>query len=189
MFEICLCGGDADAGQAVVRSRGASRINRAQLVEIRRQIGLAHGVGGWIAAGQMRARDWKLQPVWGSCEGASWECERVTVAWAGAQAVVYAVGSFTHGMQVGVDASWMQLWLTQTEGSVGQEYARAKGLSGLPDTHGSAGALTTAFVLGYKYVASYGLTFNPQIAAGPVVATTGDVFLLPRVSLNAGWTF
>jgi hypothetical protein len=45
-----------------------------------------------------------------------------------------------------------------------------------------------AAVLGYKIVTRLGFTFNPQIAAGPLVTGEG-VAIAPRLALNAGWSF
>jgi hypothetical protein len=142
------------------------------------------GAAGWIGGGRATQRDGKLQPVWGSCDSALFDCQRETVAWAGAQIVVYGVGSFTHGLQVGAEASWMQLWLTKTDGSLDTSL----GLEA-PALHRSAGVLLTGAVFGYKYVAPFGLTFNPQFAVGPAIATDGSFAVLPRLALNAGWTF
>jgi hypothetical protein len=145
------------------------------------------GLGGWVGAGQWRRSDNQMLTVWQSCNGLL-SCDRAAVVGAGAQAVVYPVGTFEHGMQVGLETSYLHLWGTRTEGQIGTGLASAMGRPAAADRPLSEGALMGAAVLGYKVVTSFGFTFNPQVAAGPLVTSDG-VSLVPRLALNAGWSF
>lgn len=145
-------------------------------------------LGGWIGGGESRRRDGEMIVVWKDCGNALLQCERASTLWAGAQAMIYPVGTFEHGMQLGVEASYLQMWIRTSEGSIGTSVARGLGQPAPADRTSSEGALMGAAVIGYKVATRAGFTFNPQLAGGPVFAE-GKVAFAPRLAINVGWSF
>jgi hypothetical protein len=106
----------------------------------------------------------------------------ITVWEAGGQFNYYLIGSFDHGMQLGVEA--MYLHADKTESGIA---AAADGLAIGP-------------YVGYKVAMNVGFTFNAQLGAQAAVlrgeassstatAMTEQKDVFPLVNLNVGWSF
>ena len=114
--------------------------------------------------------------------------------WVGAQALVYPVGSFEHGLQIGAEASFVQLKGTRRYNSsfndLARTFAQARGQTwnGTPDQEVSDSAFIPGLVIGYKLVTKSGFTINPQLA-GDVVISDDPTKIIPRLALNVGWSF
>lgn len=106
----------------------------------------------------------------------------------GAQARYYVLGSFSHGMELGVEALY--------------EYVRFEEPLPANVLAVAAGGLTAGPFVGYKVAAGFGLTFEAQLGARyllldpPVtgsssVSPIGDESSrwLPLLHLNVGWSF
>lgn len=101
----------------------------------------------------------------------------------GASARYYLIGSFRHGMQVGLEALYLSV-----SGDMENTLAVGKGLCVGP-------------FIGYKYIASFGLTVDIQGGAGYTLigasasdddgnsASDSDSDVLPILNLNIGWSF
>jgi hypothetical protein len=144
-------------------------------------------VVGFVGFGRVRSSDIGsgLRPVWGSCDEL-FTCDRATTLWLGGQALLYPVGSFEHGAQLGVEASYMRVWGTR---SYNGSFAQFLGSSSVPDARLSGGAFAPGVLIGYKLVTKPGFTFNPQLALDAIFASDGSSALAPRLTLNAGWSF
>jgi hypothetical protein len=154
-------------------------------------------LGGWVGAGRVRVADDGLlggaRPVWSDC-GDMFNCDRMTAIWVGAQALAYPVGGFDHGLQIGVEASFMQTWGSRRYSPFYKELAASmakvhdKPFTGVPDRDVEGSAFLPGVVVGYKLVTQVGFTFNPQVAADLFVSNA-PVKVVPRLALNAGWSF
>jgi hypothetical protein len=154
--------------------------------------------GGWVGLGRIRIADGGMladgQPVWANCNDIAY-CDRLTVVWVGAQALVYPVGTFDHGLQLGVEASVMTAWGYRRYGKlydeIGASFAKAAGKqwAGLPDEKLSDTSFFPGIVIGYKLATKSGFTVNPQLAGDLLVSTTERTTILPRLAVNAGWSF
>lgn len=147
-------------------------------------------VGGWLMIGMHRSSDGStpgrgdLRYVWESrCEDTV-HCDRLTTVWAGAQALAYPVGNFDHGLQVGVEASFIRTSGTR------RASANFVSLAGgaVPDESVARTAFLPGIVIGYKLATEVGFTFNPQLGVDLVVGD-GSGIVLPRLALNVGWSF
>lgn len=152
------------------------------------------GVGGWIGLGRTRSADLTgLVPVWSSCDGL-FSCDRTTVFSVGGQVFAYPLGTFEHGLQLGVEAGFVHVQGTRhfnaAYGRLASSIAHVRGLPdvGTSDVPLSGNAFVPGLVVGYKLITRPGLTFNPQVA-GDVVLSDAPTRLVPRLALNAGWSF
>jgi hypothetical protein len=101
----------------------------------------------------------------------------------GTQFRVYPVGSFDHGMQLGVEAVYL--------------HASA----GNADVSGFASGFALGPFVGYKIISSGGFTFDGQLGvefvaakaqardSGGTQATSSDRSTIPLLNLNIGWSF
>lgn len=94
----------------------------------------------------------------------------------------YVVGSFEHGMQLGVEALYLKV---ATSDSSYRSAASATGLAVGP-------------YVGYKLITGIGFTFEANLGAEYVVAqaatadgsaTASDSRWIPLLNLNVGWSF
>lgn len=152
-------------------------------------IGRDVSLAGWVAAGQMRRPDVGGPSfVWNDCNE-TFYCDRATVVWAGAQALLYPLGTFEHGLQVGIEASFVGAWGKRHYTSL----VVADGQSDVtrvarPSIRHSETGFLPGVVIGYKLVTKAGFTFNPQFATDYIVSA-GALKTTPRLALNAGWSF
>lgn len=104
----------------------------------------------------------------------------------GGQLRWYALGSFTHGLQLGVELLYLQL-----SGDLGDVVLS-----------GSSQGLAVGPFLGYKFVSGFGLTFDGQLGfqsafltaevsdAAKSASIRGETSaILPLLNLNVGWSF
>jgi len=153
-------------------------------------------VAGWLGVGRLRVADDGLfggaRPAWSDCDD-SFYCDRGTLVWVGAQALVYAVGTFEHGLQIGTELSYAHVWGERRYNESWKEMSAffndGTVSPGLADEHVSGGALVPGVVIGYKLVTKPGLTLNPQLAGDVQISREGISKVYPRLALNAGWSF
>ncbi len=129
------------------------------------------GVAGILGIGQV------------SVESSLGDDSQFTVFEIGGSVRYYAIGSFRHGMQLGLEALYLQV-----SGSMDNAIGVGKGLSVGP-------------FIGYKYIASFGLTVDLQGGVGYTLlgaeasndqgdsASNSDSQLLPILNINLGWSF
>ena len=101
----------------------------------------------------------------------------------GAQFRYYLVGDFDHGMQLGAELLWVHV-SGEVEGGI----------------TGSGSGLAVGPFVGYKYSASFGLTFDAQLGVtaagigaqatdGTTTETRTETHVGVLLNLNAGWAF
>ena len=111
--------------------------------------------------------------------------ERLTAWEAGAHFNYYVIGTFEHGMQLGLEA----LYLKIANSSIGDA-----------QLSGSAAGLAIGPYAGYKVIAGFGLTFEANLGVQYVTArakvssstesaTASERRFIPLLNLNLGWSF
>lgn len=112
----------------------------------------------------------------------STKTERLSAWEVGGHFNYYVVGSFEHGMQLGVEALYLKVSTTDSS------YRSAA----------SATGLAVGPYVGYKLITGVGFTFEANLGAEYVVAqaatsdgsaTASDSRWIPLVNLNVGWSF
>ena len=110
--------------------------------------------------------------------------ERATVFEAGTQIKFYPVGDFDHAMQLGVEVLYIHVSATLD----------ASGVTG------TGSGLALGPFIGYKWIASFGLTIDVQVGAqiagifaeasdGTTTEEDSTTELIPLLNLNFGWSF
>lgn len=137
------------------------------------------GVGAILGVAQTRKADSRWMGVWQqSCSG-NFECSRSTLWAGGLQAFAYPVGDFDKGLRVGGQVMYVG-------GSSDIDYPLSAAIAQKPiQAHKANQDLTAAFLVGYKWSARPGMTFDANI--GPMLGTASG--LGARVTLNVGWSF
>jgi hypothetical protein len=105
----------------------------------------------------------------------------------GAQGHYYALGDFDHGLQLGLEALYLYVSGDSDSDS---------------SVSGTGAGLALGPYVGYKFAASFGLTFNAQAGVQYLVvkadaedadtgetAEDGDSEVIPLLNLNVGWSF
>jgi hypothetical protein len=152
-------------------------------------------IAGWVGVGRVRTGDiTDPRAIWESCGDLFW-CERATMVWVGAQALLYPVGGFERGAQLGVEASYLGLFGTRSYNASfvslenGIVATQGKpGVASVPEDRFTRNAFVPGVVVGYKLATKAGFTFNPQLALDMVLSSE-PVNLAPRLALNVGWSF
>ena len=112
------------------------------------------------------------------------EEERATVFEAGTQIKFYAIGDFDHAMQLGLEALYIHVSATLD----------ASGVTG------TGSGLAIGPFIGYKWIASFGLTIDVQLGAqlagifaeasdGTTTEEESTTEFIPLLNLNFGWSF
>lgn len=129
-----------------------------------------------LGGGAQRSNDVGPLPVWtGTCGDT---CTRASVFLIGVQAVAYPIGSFDHGMQVGVQGT-MRFLADQTR------TLRTGTREIVEKTAFRWGDLEPGVFFGYKLTTRFGLTVNPQLGWNVSLLSMRGA----RPALNAGWSF
>lgn len=117
-----------------------------------------------------------------SAAGVSTKTERLSAWEVGGHFNYYVVGSFEHGMQLGVEALYLKV------DAAGTTYRSAASASGF----------AVGPYVGYKLITGVGFTFEANLGAQYVAAraqtndgtsSSSDSKWIPLLNLNVGWSF
>jgi len=145
----------------------------APIVELTGEVRLSDkmGVAGILGAGTIKSDATSSTPE-----------TKFSAFEVGAQFRYYALGTFRHGMQLGVEALYLRV-----SGNIDSTSGRADGLALGP-------------FVGYKFTSSAGFTFDGQVGVQRVgfaaqahnstsSASVSESAYIPLLNLNVGWSF
>jgi hypothetical protein len=163
---------------------GEGRIGRAEIFPHSRVMDIA--AAGFVSGGVIRSEDDHLQALWASCNG-FFQCDRAAFIWFGGQLLIYPVGDFEHGLQLGSEVSVMRAWGSRSQGSLSRSMTDTLQVPPVPNQRIDETGVMPGIFIGYKLVTRAGLTLNPQLGAAYRLGDESGFAL--RIALNAGWSF